>query len=177
MNDLKRFAVGEILRAYGLRGGVWVKPLTGSAARGRELKDVTLVRGKDTAPARVVSVRVVQNRWIVSFEGIGSREEAEGLKGWTIAVPERSAPPLPEGTYYVHDLIGREVSTEEGEFLGVVVNVFPTGSNDVFVIEGPEGELLFPALKELVLECPRTERTLTVRLLPGLLDACLHKSA
>ena len=177
MGKDKPLAVGEIVRAYGVRGGVWVKPFSASAGRSRDLKDVILMRGTDTAPARVASVREVDNRWIVSFEGIGSREEAEGLQGWLIAVPEGQTPALPEGAFYVHDLIGREVLTEEGEYLGVISNVFPTGGNDVYVIEGPEGELLFPALKELVVDCPKDERVMRVKLLPGLLEACLHKNA
>lgn len=177
MTKPKPLAVGEILKACGVRGGVWVKPLSSLRGRGDDLKDVILMRGGDSAPARISSVKVVQDRWIVSFEGIASREEAEGLQGWLIAVPEQQSPALPDGTFYVHDLIGREVLTEEGEYLGTVVNVFPTGGNDVFVIEGPEGELLFPALKELVVDCPREERILRVRLLPGLLEACLHKNA
>lgn len=177
MSKAKPLAVGEILSAYGVRGGVWVKPLSSSPGRGSDLKDVILMRGGDSAPARVASVRVVQDRWVVSFEGIGSREEAEGLRGWLIAVPAPQAPALPEGSFYVHDLLGREVLTEDGEYLGRLMNVFPTGGNDVFVIEGPEGELLFPALRELVVDCPKEERVLRVKLLPGLLEACLHKNA
>ncbi len=177
MSEGKPLAIGEIMSAHGVRGGVWVKPLTSSAGRGRDLKDVILMRGTDTAPARIASVRVVQDRWVVLFEGLTSREEAEGLQGWIIAVPAQEVPPLSEGTFYVHDLIGREVLTEEGEFLGVIANVFPTGGNDVYVIEGPKGELLFPALKELVLDCPLNERIMRVKLLPGLLEACLHKNA
>lgn len=177
MSKDKPLAVGEIMSAYGVRGGVWVKPLTSLAGRSRELKDVILMRGDDSAPARIVSVREVQDRWVVSFEGVVSREDAEGLQGWFIAVPAQDAPQLPDGTLYVHDVVGRDVVTEDGEWLGVITSVFPTGSNDVYVIEGPEGELLFPALKELVLDCPRNERLVRVRLLPGLLDACMHKSA
>ena len=115
MSKHKPLAVGEILSAHGVRGGVWVKPLTSSTGRGRELKDVILMRGSDSAPARIASVRVVQDRWVVSFEGIASREEAEGLKGWLIAVPLQQKPSLPEDTFYVHDVVGREVLTEEGE--------------------------------------------------------------
>jgi len=177
MGGEKRLVIGEILSAYGIKGGVWVRPLTSQAGRGDGLKDVILVKAGDTAPARIAEIRSVSGRWIVSFEGVNSREEAEGLRGWTIAVPETDSPSLPDGTFYVHDLIGREVATEEGEYLGSITNVFPTGGNDVYVIEGPAGELLFPALKALVLECPRGERTMRVKMPPGLLEACLHREA
>jgi len=177
MSGEKRLVIGEIVSAYGVKGGVWVRPLTSRPCGGDGLKDVILVKSGDTAPARISEIRALNGRWIVSFEGVNSREEAEGLKGWTIAIPEKDSPSLPDGTFFVHDLVGREVVTEEGEYLGSITNVFPTGGNDVYVIEGPAGELLFPALKELVLECPRGERMMRVKLPPGLLEACLHREA
>ena len=70
---------------------------------------------------------------------------------------------------------GFRVETEAGESLGTVTETFPTGANDVYTISGPDGELLFPALKELVLECPQDERTMKVRVPKGLLEACLAK--
>jgi 16S rRNA processing protein RimM len=165
------------MKAHGLEGGVWVKPFDSAAGRGRGLKEVVLMRGPEKAPARIRSVREANGRWIVSFEGIRTREEAEGLRGWLIGVPEGEASPLPEGTFYVHDIIGREVVTEDGELLGLVTNVISTGSNDVYIIESLEGELMFPALRELILECPPDTRTMKVRLLPGLLEACFEKRA
>ncbi len=177
MSGVKPLAVGEIMGAHGIKGGVWVRPFGDVPGRAHALRDVVLMRGDELAPARVASVRVVERRWTVTFEGITSRTEAEGLSGWLIGVTERAAPPLPEGTFYVHDLVGREVATEDGAFLGVVTDVMHTGGNDVYVIDGPEGELLFPALKELVLECAPGARTMRVRLLPGLLEACLTRRA
>lgn len=171
----RHLAVGEIQKAHGIEGGVWVKLFNAAAGRGRELREVVLMRGSEKARAKVRSLREVEGRWIVSFEGIHTREEAESLRGWLIGVPEEDSAALPEGTFYVHDIIGREVLTEDGEFLGLVSNVISTGSNDVYIIESPEGELLFPALKELVLECLPGARTMKVHLLPGLLETCFQK--
>ena len=173
----KPLAVGEIMGAHGIKGGVWVRPFGQASGRARALRDVVLMRGDELAPARVASVREVEGRWTVTFEGITSRTDAEGLQGWLIGVREPDAAPLPEGTFYVHDLVGREVTAEDGAFLGVLTDVMHTGGNDVYVIDGPDGELLFPALKELVLECAAGARTMRVRLLPGLREACLTRRA
>jgi len=169
--------VGEIQSAHGVAGAMWVRPLTHAAERYRQLSEIVLLNGPDTREAHVVSARAVEGRWLLVLAGITTREAAEALRGWTIAVPATQAAPLPAGTFLVHELLGREVVSEDGETLGTIVNIFPTGSNDVYEIAGPKGELLFPALKELVLECRRDGGPIRVRLLPGLLEACLHKHA
>jgi len=155
---------------HGLEGDVAVRPLSDRPERWKTLKQVVLVRGVDESPATVRQARAVDGRWLVSFEGVRTRQDAEALKGWTMTVPETDSPALPEGTFWVHDLVGRGVEAEDGTELGVIASVFRTGANDVFVIEGPEGELLFPALKELVLSVPADGGRLKVRVPPGLLE-------
>lgn len=147
-----------------------MRPLSDRPERWKTLKQVVLVRGVDESPATVRQARAVDGRWLVSFEGVRTRQDAEALKGWTMTVPETDSPALPEGTFWVHDLVGRGVEAEDGTELGVIASVFRTGANDVFVIEGPEGELLFPALKELVLSVPADGGRLKVRVPPGLLE-------
>jgi 16S rRNA processing protein RimM len=170
-------AVGEIQGAHGVTGALWVKPLSHDAERYRQLGDVVLVSGPETREARVTTARAADGRWLVTLQDVTTREAAEALRGWTIAVPASQAAPLPAGVFLVHELLGREVIAEDGESLGRITNIFPTGSNDVYEIAGPRGDLLFPALKELVLECRREGGPIRVRLLPGLLEACLHKRA
>jgi len=155
---------------HGLEGDVAVRPLSDRPERWKTLKQVVLVRGVDESPATVRQARAVDGRWLVSFEGVRTRQDAEALKGWTMTVPETDSPALPEGTFWVHDLVGRGVEAEDGTELGVIASVFRTGANDVFVIEGPEGELLFPALKELVLSVPADGGRLKVRVPLGLLE-------
>jgi 16S rRNA processing protein RimM len=167
--------VGEVLGAYGVAGAVWVRPLTDARGRARDLADVFLVRDDVPTPMRVKSVREVEDRWLVSFEGIETREAAGQLGGARLAVPPSSSPSLPAGAWYVHDLVGREVHAEDGRVLGELTDVIRTGANDCWEIRGPGGDLLFPALKGLVLAVPPGERTITVRVPPGLLEACLTR--
>lgn len=168
-------AVGEITAPYGIRGAVWVKPFAARSARRNKLGKVILVRNGESSPAEVTSFKPVGERWIVALAGIQSREDAGGLRGWVISIPIQDIASLPEDTHFVHDMIGRKVLAEDGRFLGRLANVFPTGTNDVYAIEGPEGELLFPALRELVIECPRGGDTMRVRIPPGLMESCLTR--
>src|SRR5678809_614194 len=108
-------AVGEVQGAHGVAGAVWVKPLTHFAGRHRSLSEVVLLRGPETREAHVAHVRVVDDRWLVTFTGVTTREAAEALHGWMVAVPANQAAPLPPGTFLVHELLGREVVTEDGE--------------------------------------------------------------
>ncbi len=174
---MKRVTVGEILRPHGIKGSVWVKPLTDSAGRAQTLREVFIIGEDGATPARVESADVVEGRWILRFKGIGSRDAAERLRGCRIDVDPQESPPMPESSFYIHDIVGRDVFSEDGTYLGSVVDVVVTGSNDVYVIAGPEGELLFPALKELVLECAPGQRNMKVRMMPGLLEACLDREA
>jgi 16S rRNA processing protein RimM len=169
-----RVIVGEITRAHGIRGGMWVRPMTDSLERGLALTEVFLVRGAEERVARVESVEIVNgDRWLVRFAGINNREAAEAMHGWSVGIVAAESPALPDGVFYVRELVGREVSTEDGRVLGTLTEVIPTGSNDVYTISGPDGDLTFPALKDLVIECPRDARTMKVRVPPGLLEACL----
>lgn len=165
-------AVGEIMRAHGLNGGMWVKPLTDRDIRANKIRDVFLMAGGEERPAVVRSINETEGRWILTLEGVNNRDQAEAMRGVFIGVPEGASPGLPDGTFYIRELVGREVVTEDGKVLGELTGVLSTGSNDVYEISGPEGEMLFPALKELVLECPRGGKTMKVRVLPGLLEAC-----
>jgi 16S rRNA processing protein RimM len=167
---MKYVAVGEITGPHGLEGYVAIRPLSDRPDRLKTLNKVVLVRGADENPATIRQARSEAGRWLVSFEGIGTREAAEALRGWTMAVREEDSPALPEGTFWVKDLVGRGVEAEDGTELGVITSVLHTGANDVFVIEGAEGELLFPALKELVLSVPGDGGRLKVRVPPGLLE-------
>lgn len=176
MPDVQPVGVGEVLGAYGIAGGVRVRPLTKDRARGRSLRDVLAVReGEEPRRLRVAAVREAEGTWLVTFEGISTREEAETLRGLTIAVMPAESPPLPEGTWYVHDIVGREVVAEDGAVLGRVTGVVPTGANDCWEIAGAAGELLFPALRDLVVSVPGGGGPITVRVPPGLLDTRLPR--
>ncbi len=105
---------------------------------------------------------------LLKLEGCNDREAADQLRDLLVQIPIEDAVPLENGEYYLHQLIGVVVETDEGEELGEVVDVLETGANDVYVVRGPSGELLVPAIGDVVQELDLEARRLVIRLLPGL---------
>ena len=87
---------------------------------------------------------------LLTIDGVESRTAAEGLVGRTVYIPEDEAVALPAGTYFWHQIIGLTVKSIDGEDLGQVAEILETGSNDVYVVHGPRGEVLIPATAEVV---------------------------
>ena len=159
-------AVGRITRAHGVRGEVAVLPLSEVESRFEPGSRLT-VEGLDRA-VTVSSVRPHHHRLLVSFEGVTDRTTAEGLSGRYLLISSSEAGILPEGQFWPHQLVGCEVVTEEGRSLGRVREVMHTVANDVWAADGPDGEVLVPALKDLVQEVDLPGRRVVVRDVPGL---------
>jgi len=119
---------------------------------------------------RVVKARKHQRYLILQLEGITDRNTAELLRAQYVMVPFEHAVPLEEGEFYLFQLIGLAVHTVDGEDLGRVTEVIETGANDVYVVHGPRGEILLPAIDECVVEINIPAETMTVRLMDGLVD-------
>ena len=125
----------------------------------------------DEGGARSLTVsgaRPHRQRLLVRFEEVADRDAAESLQGSYMFVPAASAPELPDGEFWAHDLIGCEVVTEAGRSLGLVREVIHTPANDVWAAEGDDGEVLIPALKEVVASVDLTARRVVVREIAGL---------
>jgi len=100
----------------------------------------------------------------VTLEGINDRDAAERWSQSSIYVHRNDLPPLEEGEYYYADIIGLKVFSEEGEYVGEVVNIFSTGSNDVYEIKGPEREILLQASNDVIKEINLKERKMIVKI-------------
>jgi 16S rRNA processing protein RimM len=107
--------------------------------------------------------------FLLKLAGCDDRNAAEDLRGLLVQVPIHEAAPLEEGEYYHHQIIGLTVETETGETLGRVAEVLETGANDVYVVRGPAGEVLLPAVEDVILAVAPEDGRLVVRLLPGIL--------
>jgi len=148
---------------------VRVLPETDSLERFLGLKRAFL--GRDDDDLREVEVAWAKPRArdvVVKFVGIDSSEEAEKLRDLRIWVPREEALPLEEDSYYIPDLLGMEVVTEEGEFLGTLEDVWSLPANDVYIVRKEGKELLLPATGEVVREVDIGARRMVVRLLEGL---------
>lgn len=164
-------AVGRVLRPHGVRGELRVEVLTDYPERLGEHSQFYLV--PPDAPEAAQRYAVEKLRWhkgalLLKLGGCDDRNDAEGLRGMLVQIPIEEAVPLEEGEYYEFEIIGVEVSTEGGDRLGQVIDVLETGANDVYVVRGPGGEVLVPAVDEVVLELDMELKRMVVRLLPGM---------
>lgn len=106
----------------------------------------------------------------VALEGIGDRDAAEVWTGAKLHVLEQALPSLPEGEFYWRDLIGATCRLRNGEVLGIVDEIWPTGANDVLVVKGNAEAILIPALDEVLLRLDREQNELWVELPEGFLS-------
>jgi 16S rRNA processing protein RimM len=158
--------VGRVSRAHGVKGEVAVLPLTEVEDR---FKPGSVVYLQEGTPLTVADARPHRGRLLVTFEGVGDRDAAERLTGRDLVVPESQSPPLPEGSYWDHQLVGCEVLTESGRLLGELREVIHTPANDVWSAVDAEGaETLVPAIADVVASVDVGGRRVVVREVPGL---------
>jgi 16S rRNA processing protein RimM len=163
--------IGRVVKPWGVRGEVKIEPLTDFPDRFRGLTAAWLVspQGREEQAA-IASVQYRNGAPYLLFAGFDSPEKARMLNGWFVKVPEEQAVPLPEGTWYWFELMGMEVVAENGDVLGTIVDIFETGSNDVYVVKRGRNEIYLPATREIVKEVDRTTRRMTVHMMDGLVD-------
>ena len=162
--------VGVITQTHGVRGEVKVFPTTDDAARFKKLKHVMLDTGKETLPLEIESVKFFKQFVILKFKGFDNINDIERYKRCPLLIERENAVPLEEVEYFIADMIGMKVITDEGENFGILKDVMETGANDVYVIEHPsEGEVLVPAIKECILDVDIENRQMKIHVMNGLI--------
>ena len=167
----KRLQVGVISSTHGVRGEVKVFPTTDDVTRFKKLKEVILVTEKTEKILKITSVKFFKQFAIVKFEGIDTLNDVEVYKGASLFVDRKNAVKLQKDECFIADLIDLEVVDEQENKLGTLVDVMQTGANDVYIVKNDEGkELLFPAIKECILDIDFKAKKMTVHVMDGLLD-------
>lgn len=164
--------VGQILKPHGVRGEMKVYPLTDDYKRYSKLKKVFMTKDEKVfKEVKIESVKYVKEFPVIKLEGIGTVNDAEKLRQEYIYVDRENAVKLPEDAFFIADLIGMKVITDEGELLGELVSVFPTGSNDVYEVksENHKKNILLPAIKDVILDINIKTREMKVHILEGLI--------
>ncbi|MDD4494303.1 MAG: ribosome maturation factor RimM [Eubacteriales bacterium] len=161
--------IGEIVKVHGIKGELSILPLTDDPARFQDLKKVFLDNKGKYEEYDLQYSNVSQNTIVVKLKGIDDRDRAEDLKGKYLAVPRSEAVPLPENSFFICDIIECEVYDVSRGLLGIISNVWQTGSNDVYEVRSTEGRtVLIPALKDIFLSVDTKSKRITVRLPEGL---------
>ena len=155
--------VGRIGPAHGIKGELRVESLSDFPDRFRRGARLWL----DGRPLLIESSRLQGQTVLLKLEGIDDRNTAETLRGKILQTPELHTI-YTAGTYFQHDIVGLETVTESGEVLGRVISVLETGANDVYLVKGERGELLLPAIEDVIKQVDVRNGKLVVDVLPGL---------
>ena len=161
--------VGVISSTHGVRGEVKVFPTTDDVKRFKKLKNVILDTGREHLPLEVESVKFFKQFAILKFKGIDNINDIEKYKGKSLLVDRKHAVKLQKDEYFIADMIGLKVFTEDGELFGTLKDVLETGANDVYIIDSlNHGEVLVPAIKQCVLDVDIQNGSMKIHLMEGL---------
>ena len=163
--------VGVITSAHGIKGEVKVFPTTDDAKRFKELKKVILDTGKEYIPMEIEHVKFFKNMVILKFRGYDNINEIEKYKSKDLLITRDQAVDLEPDEYFITDLIGLAVVSDQGAELGILKDVLETGANDVYVVAMKDGkELMLPAIGDCILNVDLEQGRMEVHVLEGLMD-------
>ena len=164
---MEKIKIGKIVNAVGLKGEVKVYNYSDS----EEVYERTPEIYAEDKLLQVQNVRMQKNMVILKLSGIDDRNAAEAAKGTELFITEADLPELPEGQFYIRDLIGMEVEEQGGSFHGVVTDVLQNTAQDIFEVERDDGKkVLIPKVDAFVQKIDGKERLITVTLIEGLTD-------
>lgn len=163
------FEIGQIVNTSGLKGILKIKPFTDDIKKFSNLKTIYIKTKSGLTEFKIEQVRYVKNMVMLKVAGIDTVEEAEKYRNLYIKILRDQEEELEEGSYYVVDILGCKVNTDANQELGKIVDVFQTGSNDVYVVKDEQGkQILLPAIKEVIKNVDVKNKIITVHLLEGL---------
>ena len=162
--------IGQIVNTNGLKGFLKVKPLTDDITRFEKLKTIYIQKAKELIEFKIQEVKYNKQSVLLKLEGIDDITEAEKYKNFYIKISKENAVELEKNSYFIVDIIGCQVYTDENEYLGNFVDVFQTGSNDVYTLKNSEGkEILIPAIKEVIKNVDIKNKKIVIHLMDGLI--------
>ncbi len=166
----KYFEIGQIVNTFGIKGWVKVNPFTDDISQFEELKSILVDKKGNLQEMQIEKVKYSKNQVLLKLKGIETVEEAEKYRNCYLKLPRERAKKLPEGTYFIADLIGLEVYTDEGNLLGTVNDIYNSGASDIYVIKDDLGkQILLPATKEVIKQIDLEQEKIIVHLLKGLI--------
>lgn len=158
--------IGKIVNVRGIKGEVKVVPWIDDIELYSDLDGIYI----DEKYYEIKSVKYFKNNVMLLLNGIDSIEKAELYRNKIIMLPEEDLPELEENEFYVKDLLGAEVITVDGVNLGEIIDVFKTGSNDVYTVKKDGKNIYLPAIKDVVKNIDIENKIVTVELMEGLID-------
>lgn len=169
MENLLR--VGVITSTHGVKGEVNVFPTTDDPERFKKLKNVILDLNKEQLELEIVGVKFFKKYVILKFKGYDNINEIQHFIKKDLLVTRENAVKLEKGEYFICDLIGLKVITDENVELGILTDILQTGANDVYVVTGnDQKEYLLPSIPQCILVRDLENGIIKVHILKGLFD-------
>lgn len=163
--------IGRIIGTHGLAGALKVLPLTSFPKRFETLQQVTLEDAQGNKGCyHIQSLRYQGEVLLVQFKGLSSVSQVQPFVNGNIQIDSEELVTLPKGNFYHFDLLGMQVFTEEGKWIGELKDIFSTGSNDVYVVKQGSREHLIPAIREVIREVDVPQKKMKIHVLEGLLE-------
>lgn len=164
------FEVGQIVNTFGIKGQVKVVPFTDDVERFEEINEVYIEKKNELQLFQIEQVNYHKNMVIIKFKGINTIEEAEKYRNCYLKIDRKHAKKLPKDTYFIADLLGLPVYTDEGKLLGKVDDIYNSGSSDIYVVKDEMGkQVLLPSIPEVLKEIDLENEKITVHIIEGLL--------
>ena len=143
--------IGQIVNTFGIKGEVKVKPFTDDIKRFDKLKKINIEQKNSKKEYEIENIKYHKDMVILKLKGIDQIEQAELLRNSYLKIDRNEEEPLEENTYYIVDLLGLSVYTEEGILLGILDDIYNTGSNDIYVVKDELGkQTLLPAIQDVI---------------------------
>lgn len=164
------FEIGQIVNTSGLKGLVKVNLFMDDITKIEDFKKILVEKNKELIEYEIEEVKYYKNQALIKFKGIDDIDKAETLRNCYIKIHRNDEEELPEDTYYIVDLIGLDVFSDENEKLGKLKDVFsvPSGNHDIYVVETGEKDLLLPAIGEVIKHIDIPNNKIIVHLIEGL---------
>lgn len=155
-------AIGQVLKPHGIKGGIKVRVLSDHPDRFHDEKHIYRMQNNEYVKVNIESVSGEGDSTILFLDGVNSREDVEAMRREFFYIKRSEAKPLPEGNYYISDLMGCKVVDTNEKELGKIVDIMQTGAVDVYTVKKDGKELLFPALKRLLTKVDIENRLIIV---------------
>lgn len=167
----KYLEIGQIVNTFGIKGQVKIVPFADDITRFDELKEIYVEKKNELKLFQIEQVNYKKNMVILKLKGIETVEEAEKLRNCYLKIDRKDAKKLPKDTYFIVDLLGLDVYTDEGKLLGKVDDIYNAGSSDIYVVKDELGkQILLPAIKDVLKEVDLENQKIIVHLIKGLVD-------
>lgn len=167
----KYLEIGQIVNTFGIKGQVKIVPFTDDITRFDELKEIYVEKKNELKLFQIEQVNYKKNMVILKLKGIETVEEAEKLRNCYLKIDRKDAKKLPKDTYFIVDLLGLDVYTDEGKLLGRVDDIYNAGSSDIYVVKDELGkQILLPAIRDVLKEVDLENQKIIVHLIKGLVD-------